>query len=336
MNTPDLPRIAVGGLGGTIAMKPAQSGEGASPGLTAEDLVAAVPELASLARIETRSLANVASPSLTCNNLLETLAWADGAVRDGVRGVVVTHGTDTLEESSFLLDLLWPHEAPLVFTGAMRSARMAGAEGPANLLAAVQVANSAEARGMGVLACLNDTVHIASRVTKTASMALETFAAPGYGPLGQVVEGVFRRDWLPAAARLAPLAPPPPGPILAAMLEAPFDDDGRLIELVHGAGYRGLVIAGAGVGHASVPATEAITRAIADGVVVVVASRTLRGGTARRLYGYPGSESDLISRGAIMAGTLSARKARLLLHVLLGNGASREAIAAEFAARGQG
>ena len=327
MISAELPLVAVGGLGGTIAMQAIAAG-GAVPALSAEALVAAVPQLEALARIEAESLVAVGSPSLRCDDLYAALAWADARVRAGARGVVLTHGTDTLEESAWLLDLLWPHEAPLVLTGAMRAAHMAGADGAANLLAAVQTALSDEARGFGVLACLNDSVHLAQHVSKLASMAVDTFASPGTGPLGRVVEGVFRRDWLLARPRPAALPLPPPGTPQVALLEAVLDDDGRLIDLVARAGYRGLVIAGAGAGHVSAPAADAVSRALAEGVIVVVASRTLQGGTARALYAYKGAEIDLMARGALMAGRLSARKARLLLHVLLASGVDRNGISA--------
>ncbi|MGC5629626.1 asparaginase [Georgenia sp. Z1344] len=326
--------LALGAMGGTIAMSTSTPGEGAVPALSASDLLELTPGLADVAEISAEQLTNVPSASLTLDDVLRVHAWADARVRAGVDGIVVTHGTDTLEETAYLLDLLWGHDVPIVVTGAMRSAAMAGAEGPANLLAAAVTAASADARGLGVLACLNDTVHLAARVTKVSSTALETFESPGTGPVGVVVEDRYWPSWTPVD-RLPALVAPPDGRVAVPLLESPFDDDGSVLRAVLATGVRGVVLAGTGVGHVSGEAAELVSAAIDDGVTVVVASRTLRGGTTTRLYGFPGSEQDLIARGALMAGRLSARKARLLLHLLLAGGADPATIADEIAARGR-
>lgn len=327
-------RIGIAGLGGTIAMKPARPGEPPTPGLSADDLVAAVPGLADVAEFTTTQIANVGSPSVTLDHLLDTLDWAREQVAGGAAGIVLTHGTDTLEESAFLLDLLWDRDEPLVLTGAMRTAGMAGADGPANLLAAVQTAASDDARGLGVLTCLNDTVHLAARATKSASMSVETFASPGTGPVGYVVEGAFRPRWRPVEARRAPLAVPSRGTIAVPLIGTGLDDDGSLLRLVAGSGVRALVLSAFGVGHVSEPVADTLEEVLAAGVLPVVASRTARGGTATRLYGFPGSESDLLARGVPLAGHLSGPKARLLVHVMLAAGASPDEVRAELAARG--
>lgn len=332
--------IAIAGLGGTIAMEAGAAGEGAQPALGVDRLVAAVPALRDPApglphglRLSTRAIADVASPSVTLAHLRDVHDWARAQVENGAAGVVVTHGTDTLEESAFLLDLVWDRPEPLVFTGAMRPASAPGADGPANLLAAARTAASPAARDQGVLVCLDDTVHLAARVTKTDSMATSTFDSPGSGPLGRVVEGEYRPLWA-QLARPAALPVPPSAPIRVPVIETGLDEDGDTIARLVGAGVRRLVLAGPGVGHVSQAAAEVVGRAVRDGVIVVMAARTLSGGTARALYGYPGSEVDLRERGVIQAGALSARKARLLLHVLTASGAGRAEIAREFARRG--
>lgn len=331
-----LPLVGVGALGGTIAMVPAKPGEAVSPGLTAEDLIASAPGLENVARLSSQQIANVASPSITMDDLRAAFAWANLMVMgQGADGIVLTHGTDTLEETAYLLDLVWEHEQPIVVTGAMRSAKMAGADGPANLLAAVQTAASPRARGLGVLTCLNDTVHLGSRVVKSASMAVETFEAPGAGPVGRVVEGEFRPMWAPLG-RHKPLPMPQEGGIKVPVIEAGLDDDATAVRMLLDAGVPGLVVAGCGVGHVSVPVADALEEAIKGSIPVVVASRTLRGGTGEHLYGYPGSEEDLINRGIIMGGVLSARKSRLLLHVLLSDGANVDRVREEFKTRGWG
>lgn len=326
-----LPVVAMGAMGGTIAMKPATPNAPVSPGLDAHDLIATVPGLADVAELRVENICNIPSPSITVAEVLQALDFARRAVADGADGVVLTHGTDNLEETAYLLDLLWDEDAPIVVTGAMRSALMPGADGPANLLAAAVTASSPRARGLGVVTCLNDVVHLASRVTKTSSMAMETFESPGFGPVGRMVEGAFRLLWNPVLPRPSALPVPAAGPISVALLEVAFADDGRLISMAQQAGFRGVVVAGSGVGHVSEAAADAVAGALADGMTVVVASRTSSGGTATASYGYRGSEADLIQQGVIMAGDLTPRKARLLLHVLLSAGYTRAALHERFA-----
>lgn len=314
-----LPVVAVGAMGGTIAMLPSAMGASV-PGLAAQDLVDAVPGLGGIVDLRVENICNLPSPSIGLAEVIDALRFARREVAAGAVGVVITHGTDTLEETAYLLDLLWDDAAPIVITGAMRSATAAGAEGPANLLAAVMTAASSQARGLGVLACLNDTVHLASRVVKTSSMAVESFDSPGFGPVGRLVESDFRLLWGLVSPRPEALPVPQAGPIDVALLESALGDDGRLIRLALDAGFSGVVISGMGVGHVTVDAANAISDVIEAGMTVVVGSRAARGGTASNLYGYVGSEADLIGRGAIMTGTVSPRKARLLLHLLLSAG----------------
>lgn len=321
-----LPIVAVGAMGGTIAMTSSTPTGASAPGLQAQDLVDAVPGLGDIVELRVENLCNLPSPSIGIADVLEALGFARRAVRAGATGVVLTHGTDTLEETAYLLDLLWDEAAPIVITGAMRSATAAGAEGPANLLAAVMTAASPQAAGLGVLACLNDTVHLASRVQKTSSMAVEAFDSPGFGPVGRLVESEFRLQWGLVSPRPDALPPPGKAPINVVLLECALGDDGRLVRLAHEAGFDGIVVSGLGVGHVSVAVAEVISDVIAAGATVAVGAGPARGGTATNLYGYPGSEADLISRGVIMTGTLSPRKARLLLHVLLSAGYEPDAI----------
>ncbi len=326
-----MPTVAVGAMGGTIAMEHSTPTGASTPALQAHDLVDAVPGLGDIVKLRVENICNKPSPSIDVADVVQALNFARRAVATGAVGVVLTHGTDTLEETAYLLDLLWDEAAPIVMTGAMRSATAAGAEGPANLLAAVMTAVSPRAGGLGVLTCLNDTVHLASRVQKTSSMAVEAFDSPGFGPVGRLVESEFRLLWGVVSPRPEALPAPRVGPVNVALLECGLGDDGRLVRAARDAGFEGIVISGLGVGHVSVAVADAISDAIEAGVIVVVGSRTARGGTAMNLYGYPGSEVDLLRRGAVMAGDLSPRKARLLLHTMLSAGHSPEAIRARFA-----
>jgi L-asparaginase len=328
-------RVAIASLGGTITMTPASAGAGVEPSLTAADLIGSVPGLEDAAEVTARTIATVPGASLSVEDLLDALSWARRAVDDGASGAVLVQGTDTIEESAYLLDLHWDRAAPLVVTGAMRAARMAGADGPANILAATQVACSPASRDRGVLVVLNDEIHAAVTVRKTRSSGLNAFSSPSFGPLGHLEESVavYGRS----VRRVAPL-PMPPGAAhpRVALIETHLDDDGTLLDLVAASACRGIVIAAFGVGHVSEKVASAVSRAIAGSKVVVFASRTGAGTTFSSTYGFIGSESDLLRRGAIAAGWLDPRKARLLLACLLSASSTVDDINSEFRRRGWG
>jgi hypothetical protein len=189
-----LPLVAVVTLGGTIAMtrNTAEAG-GVVPALSGEQLIKAVPELDDgTVAIEVHGFRQLPGASLTFEDLIELAAFIKQLEEQGAAGVVVTQGTDTIEETSYLLDLLHDGDAPVVVTGAMRNPTIAGADGPANLLAAVRVAASAVARGLGCLVVLNDEIHAARHVRKSHSTSTAAFTSPNAGPLARMVEGVPR------------------------------------------------------------------------------------------------------------------------------------------------
>jgi L-asparaginase len=323
--------VAVFGLGGTIAMTQAPGG-GVSPALSAPELLAAVPGLDSIeAELRTVDFRRRPGASLSFGDLFELTAAINGALDGGCRGVVVIQGTDTIEEVAYVLDLLLDTDAPAVVTGAMRNPTMAGADGPANILAAIRVAISPDARGLGCLVVLNDQIHAARWVRKTHTANPAAFASPGHGPLGEVVEGRVR---LPVALRhrSPALHPDPARRVRVGVVTVVLGDDGSLAEAL-GERVDGLVIAALGVGH--VPADMApVLGRLADRMPVVLASRIGAGPVHDRTYGYPGSERDLLSRGLISAGGLDPVKARILLHLLLGSGAGETRIRETFAAAG--
>lgn len=231
--------------------------------------------------------------------------------------VVVTQGTDTLEESAFLADLVWPHPQPLVFTGAMRNPTLAGPDGPANLLAAVRVASSPAARDLGALVVFKEEIHAARWVRKTHSTSTATFASPNTGPIGQVVEDrvriltrPLRLDGVHGNAEPARLAE-----TRVALHTVTMDDDGLLLPGLADT-HQGLVVGGFGVGH--VPARLApVLGDLATRMPVVLTSRTGAGSIVRNTYHSPGSETDLLGRGLIDGGFLDPYKARILLRLLL-------------------
>lgn len=313
-------------LGGTISMS--GHGGGAVVRLGADELVAAVPQLADLdVHIDAQQFRSLPSAALSFDDIVELVAAAGKLDSDGV---VVVQGTDTIEESAYLIDLLWSKDIPVVVTGAMRNPSLAGPDGPANLLAAVTVAASDRFRGLGALVVFNDEVHAARFVRKAHSTSTATFLSPNAGPIGHVIEGsavaVTRVERRPTY--------PIDGPVTARVpvLSVGMDDGGELLDgLVDRCDA--MVVAALGAGHVPPPLAEPLGR-LAKRVPVVLATRAGAGAVLSHTYGYAGSESDLLHRGLVRAGLLDPYKARVLLRVLVAGGHDSAAIAAAFAAAG--
>jgi len=292
--------------------------------------VQSIPQLGEVAELDARSLFRLPSPSISLDNILEVAQVIEkGFSEEGFDGAVVIQGTDTIEESAFLLDLLVGGERPVVVTGAMRGAEAPGADGPANLLAATRIAVSQEARGLGALVVLNYDIHAARFVQKSHTAVPSAFTSPLVGPLGVVAEG---RPRLYARVERSPVFPTGRGsPAPIALLKMAMGYDARILKaLPDTLGYAGLVVEGMGAGH--VPAEVApILGEVAKKIPVVLASRSMTGPVFTSTYGYPGSEIDLISRGLIPSGYLSGLKARLLLGLCLRQGADAAQAKAAFA-----
>ena len=244
-----LPSVAVFAMGGTIAM--AGRGErGVTPSLDAAALVEAVPQLGKVASIEAQTFRLLPSPEVTLGDLFALADAIEQAVADGAHGAVVTHGTDTMEESAFVLDRILALDAPVVVTGAMRNPTLAGPDGPANLLNAVRLAAHGPARGLGVMVVMNDEIHAARFVQKAETSNPAAFRSSPLGLLGWFAEGAVRLAGRPgprhtiSVARDAEVAP-------VALLTVTLGDDGRLIEQALDAGYRGIVMECTGGGHAA-------------------------------------------------------------------------------------
>lgn len=318
------PRVAIGSLGGTISMTPPETGGGAVPTLGADQLAASVPGLLEVATLTAESLLQLPSASLNIEDLARCLHWANAQIDAGATGVVLTQGTDTIEESAYYLDLHWTRDEPLIVTGAMRTPRVAGADGPANLLAAVRTVIAPASQSRGVLVVMNDTIHSARWVRKSDALSVETFVSGEIGVQGRVVEGVPNYFQRPQPRLIAP-APTRPFPKIA-LLAAAMGDDGDLSDAALAAGYEGIVVSAFGAGHVSAAFADRIER-LSKRIPVLIATRTGGGRTATNTYGFAGSEIDLARRGALLCEWLSPVKARLLLGSLLASGCARADLA---------
>jgi L-asparaginase len=321
LNPSRRPSLIILSTGGTIAMAGA-----ASLDLGAEGLAAALPQLRDIAEFSTRDLLAKPSASLTLEDLALIAASALEAARTA-DGVVVTHGTDTLEETAFALSLLVQTQTPIVLTAAMRRADQPGADGPANLLAATRVAASQAARGKGVLVVIDDEIHAAPLIRKAHSFRTHAFSSAPFGPIGYVVEDRVRFALQPAAAM--PRLTYGDGAPVVPILEAGPGLEREILAVLEVAAIDGLVLSLPGAGHVAADAAPDLGR-LAARIPVVFASRTGAGETLRATYGYPGGEIDLIGRALIPAQSLDARKARIALQLLLSDGASGTAIRAAF------
>ncbi len=321
------PEVAVLSLGGTISSV-SSGGKGVEPTLTGEALVSDVPQIAEVAEVSATSFRQAASGELTVDDLVELAAEISGRVDGGASGAVVTQGTDTIEETAFVLDLLVDRDAPVVVTGAMRNPTLPGADGPANLLDSIRVASSDVARGVGAMVVLNEEIHAARFVRKTHTSNPATFRSDPVGPIGWVSEGVPRIAMRPTGRHKVAI---PEGaedrPV--ALHTATLGDDGRMLPAVEELGYAGLVVEALGGGHVPSATVDAMED-LAGKMPVILASRTGGGEVLRSTYGFVGSEIDLLERGLIYAGPLDGLKARLYLALLLRSGAAREEIKSSF------
>lgn len=309
---PAKPRVHIIATGGTI------SNLGGNSRRTVEELVAAIPALASVAQVTFEQFSNIASGAITLDHwrsLAKRVALVS-AEANAPAGFVITHGTDTMEETAFFLDLTTSPCVPVVVTGAMRQADAVGADGPANLLNAVRVAAAPNARGLGALILMNDEIFRAHDATKSNASRMDAFTAPDAGPVGvadpdSVV--VYRRGTMRSCAPMfdvASLAELPRVDVIYAHIGA----DSVLIDAAVAAGARGIVIASVGRGGIPPIQGSAARRAVERGVVVAISTRT---GSGRVGQGFS-ADSTGKSRGAVVAAQdLNPQKARVLLMLAL-------------------
>jgi L-asparaginase len=309
--------------GGTISMKLDPATGAAVPAMGAADILEHVPGLGDITDFEVEDLSRLPGPHVTPEHMWNLARRATSwLLRPEIRGLVITHGTDTIEETAYLLDLLLTTDKPVVLVGAMRTVSDASWDGPANLMAATRVAASPAALGQGVTVVMSDQILPARDVRKVHTEAATSFAAPEFGPLGAVDAGqvVFHRTisgrptWQAQDAapglRVARLEP------RVELIQCFTGMDDRPIHSATASGARGLALIGFGRGNVPPAIMPALTTATAGGLLVTVSSRSGAGRVAPR-YGYDGGGQQLLERGAVLAGSLSGAKARLLMMAIL-------------------
>jgi L-asparaginase len=300
------------------------AGPRALPALDAAGLVASVPALAQLDGLQARSLLDLPGAHVSTADALAIAQVALAETRAG-RGVVVTHGTDTLEETAVLCDVLHAGREPIVLTGAIRPSSALGADGPANLFDAVTAAGSAAAAGLGALVVFAGEVHAARAVRKVASTSPTAFGSPVTGPIGAVAEGYVRIAAEPL--RPAPFALPERLDARVPIVSTWLGDDGAGLHAAVRDGADAIVFVALGAGHVSPPVLEALCE-VAAAVPVAITVRPPRGALLHDTYGFAGAEGDLRSSGAMPAASLSPQAARMIVLAGLGSGAERAALAA--------
>ncbi|GAE25693.1 L-asparaginase [Halalkalibacter wakoensis JCM 9140] len=277
-------------------------------------LYSTIESLSTIASVIVDDYLNMPSPHITPRLMIDLANRIKERVhKDQLDGVVVTHGTDTLEETAYLLDLVLDWDIPVILTGAMRSSNELGADGPHNLIASVKVAANDEAKGKGVLVVLNDEIHTAKNVTKTHSSNISTFQSPQYGPLGIVTKrGVFfhhtltQRDCHPVSKLSKKVA----------LLKVYSGMDESIVEAIGQTGVDGLVIEAFGQGNVPPVIMKALKDLIDRNVPVVLVSRCFSG-VVQDTYAYEGGGRTLKEMGVIFTNGLNGQKARLKLMVVL-------------------
>lgn len=306
----DLPTVVIVTTGGTIAEKTDPKTGGAVPAVSGKDLIEAVPGLARVANIEVINLCNIDSSQMTPEIWAKLSRTVDGRLADPkVKGAVVTHGTDTMAEGAYFLELTLNSGKPVAFVGAMRDASDVSPDGPANILNAVTQVCSEEARDWGVTVTLNEYINSAKNVVKTNSTNVQTFDSGEKGYLGYIAMGkVIRYNDAPARQKL-PIPEKLPD---VAFLSTFAGDDGSFVRFAADHGAKGIVIGAVGAGNVNAKVYEAVKYAMSKGIVIVITTRVYHSGVWP-MYGDQGGGETLERNGAILGGDLTGPKARLLL-----------------------
>lgn len=310
-----LSKVAVIFTGGTISMAFDERIGAVVPSTSNEQIFSAIDELENQIEIETIDFANIPGPHVTISIMVELKKLIEKTLkRNDIRGVVITHGTDTLEETAYFLDLTVNSTKPVAVTGAMKSSSEIGCDGPSNLLAAIYTVISPEAVGQGVMIIMNNTIHAAREATKIDTFRLNSFVSVNCGPLG-IVDGnkvVFQRKLdkrnIISASKLESNV---------VLIKCSIGMDSDLLRYYVDRGTKGIIIEAFGRGNIPPMMVEGVQYALNRKIPVVIASRCLTG-RVLDIYGYQGGGKQLRELGAIFAGQLSGQKALIKLMLVLG------------------
>ena len=307
-------KVAVVFNGGTISMKVDERIRAAVPSLNGEDIMALVTGIEEYAEIESHNFSSLPSPYMTPEIMLDLSNQVQELLdRDDITGVVVTHGTDTLEETAYFLDLTLNSSKPVVVTGAMRSSSELGYDGPFNLASSICTAISKDAKDRGVLVCFNGELHSACEVTKRNSMALNAFSTPNFGPIGIVDNNrviFYRKNPNSIHIKIKSVEKD------VSIIKCSAGSDSKFIDFSIEQGYKGIVVEALGRGNVPPSMVDGIKRAIDRKIPVVIVSRCFEGRVFES-YGYEGGGKELKEIGCIFGDVSASQKARIKLMVAL-------------------
>lgn len=301
--------------GGTISMKVDPEIKAAIPALSSDEIISMVTNINNLANIESINYSNIPSPHITPSIMFDLVKLVREQInRDDIQGLVLTHGTDTLEETAYMIDLCTNTEKPIVIVGAMRNSSELGYDGSSNLAAAICTATSTNSYNKGVLVVMNNEVNSASEVTKTNTLSLDTFKSPEFGPLGIVDndEVLFHRNIVSRQFIDTDVICEKVG-----LIKTVPGTDSDIVNFYIDSGYKGIVIEALGRGNLPPQMIPGIKKAISMNIPIVMVSRCPTGRVLGS-YGYEGGGKHLADLGVILGGNLPGQKARIKLMLALG------------------
>ena len=308
-------KVAVVFTGGTISMKVDPRLKAAIPSMSSEDIMSMVTNIDQIAELDIVEFGKLPGPHMTPEKMMELKRVVEEKLnQDDIVGVVVTHGTDNLEEKAYLLDICLNTEKPVVVVGAMRNGSELGYDGPSNLAAAICTAVHPKSRNKGVLVVLNNEVNAAREVTKTHTMSLDTFKSLEFGPIGIVDQDdviYYHIQSIPTKHVQTDLIETE-----VHLLKAVSGMDSTLLDFLVEKGAKGIVIEAMGRGNVPPMMMEGIKRAVAHQIPVIIVSRCPMGRVLES-YGYDGGGAQLVEAGAILASNLNGQKARIQLMLVL-------------------
>ena len=307
-------KVAVVFNGGTISMKVDERIKAAVPSLSGEDIMAMVTGIEEYAEIESYNFSSLPSPYMTPKLMLKLSNMVQELLdREDITGVVITHGTDTLEETAYFLNLTLKTGKPVVVTGAMRSSSELGYDGPFNLASSICTAISEDAVNRGVLVCFNGELHNACEVTKRNSMALNAFSTPNFGPIGIVDNNrviFYRKNPEPIHMKIKNVDKD------VALIKCSAGCGSEFIDFAIDRGYSGIVVEALGRGNVPPTMVDGIKRAINSNIPVIIVSRCFEGRVFES-YGYEGGGKELKELGCIFGDVLAGQKAKIKLLVAI-------------------